>query len=344
MIIAVILTVLLAAVGLKIHSIRVRSALKNSGQRDLPNQFQSEIDIQKIYLKNDRPENFRKPTGRKLRILSWNIERGYHPDALAAFILELDPDIICLQEIDWGNRRTGSLDVMAYLAEKTAMTGYFSTEFVEIDTPMRSERLAGGGVHGNGILTRIQLQRCYRMEMPQFYDWESPPVSVILQPYAEKRIGKRFAMGADFQIDGIPLTICCAHLENAGGGVAGRFKQFQVLAEKIEESAPGNGVAIIAGDFNTLDNWQSRLTGYTNAAEASGKPWHVPECRWWADKLLPETGFKDPFSCTDWTLKRGGFYREKLDWVTVKGCEITDQGMGDFNTSDHRPIWADIQL
>jgi len=37
-------------------------------------------------------------------------------------------------------------------------------------------------------------------------------------------------------------------------------------------------------------------------------------------------------------------YKEKLDWIAVRNCQVLEQGVGDFNTSDHRPIWTQVRL
>ena len=74
------------------------------------------------------------------------------------------------------------------------------------------------------------------------------------------------------------------------------------------------------------------------------KPWHVSECHWWKEYLLSETEYVDPFTCGDWTYKTWGIYREKLDWIAIRNCEVVKHGIGDFNTSDHRPLWAQVRL
>jgi len=74
------------------------------------------------------------------------------------------------------------------------------------------------------------------------------------------------------------------------------------------------------------------------------KPWYIRECRWWKEQLFAETGYEDPFACKNWTYQRSMIYREKLDWIAVRNCQVLRQGIGNFNTSDHRPLWAEVQL
>src|SRR6185503_14929035 len=101
--------------------------------------------------------------GRYLRIAQWNIERGLEYEALEAvftdpskFVSLLDQaeypagstkralvleqaallreaDIIVLNEVDWGMKRTGYRNVIADLASALKMNYAYGTEFIEVD-------------------------------------------------------------------------------------------------------------------------------------------------------------------------------------------------------------------
>ena len=103
------------------------------------------------------------------------LNEEYHPEKLLRYIGEEDPDIVCLQELDWGNERTKSIDVLQYLSDGTGMKGFFGIEFFELDASHRPKKLSGGGVHGNGILTKPTPESVYRIELPEvFVEWENP--------------------------------------------------------------------------------------------------------------------------------------------------------------------------
>ena len=70
--------------------------------------------------------------------MTWNIGRGYAPANIAETIRQFRPDIACLQEVDWGNERTGRRDVLADLAEQLGMLGLFGIEFIELQSPKTS--------------------------------------------------------------------------------------------------------------------------------------------------------------------------------------------------------------
>jgi hypothetical protein len=89
------------------------------------NEFQKKLSVDKIYVKNEPVNLGSIEENDKLKILTWNIERGVNPAALTAYINQVRPDVVCLQEVDWGNRRTKNVDVLNQLACSTSMLGFF---------------------------------------------------------------------------------------------------------------------------------------------------------------------------------------------------------------------------
>lgn len=321
-----------------------RASLVMATQAAGLNEFQQQLSLDQIYVKNESISVGRIEDNDNLKILTWNIERGANPDALAAYINQVGPDIVCLQEVDWGNQRTKNVDVLSQLARSTSMLGFLSVEFFEIQTPQRPKELAGGGIHGNAILTRFLPKKYFRIELPAAFDWANTTGHKKEIVRREKRLGARFALCIEFDYFGRPIIICSTHFEDKDGGLKGRFAQFKSLTEAIRRTTPEGAISILTGDFNTLENWMTAVTGRHQNSNSLGKPWYNSECRWWKNRLLPETGYADPFTCRNWTYKRWMIYREKLDWIAVRNCEVLQQGIGDFNTSDHRPLWAQIKL
>jgi endonuclease/exonuclease/phosphatase family metal-dependent hydrolase len=308
------------------------------------NEFQKKLSLDEIYLKNESQSLNSIEGYNKLKILTWNIERGAKPDVLAAYINQVKPDVVCLQEVDWGNQRTKNADVLDVIARSTSMVGFFGVEFFEIQTPHRLKELAGGGVQTNAILTRILPRRYFRIELPVTFDWVNAPESKKEIVRREKRLGARFALCVEFDYFGRSIVICSTHFEDKDGGVEGRFAQFKSLAETIRTITSESATSIIGGDFNSLENWITSVTGTYQTSTSLKKPWYISECRWWKEHLLPGTGYADSFTCKNWTYQRSLVYREKLDWIAVRNCQVLQQGIGNFNTSDHRPVWIEIRL
>ncbi len=98
-------------------------------------------------------------------MVQWNIERGYKLSAIIQILKDLNADIIALQEIDIGCERSDHRDTGVEIAKALKMncmficylnykTDIFLCEFEELHHPIREKHVQGGGVHGNGILTR----------------------------------------------------------------------------------------------------------------------------------------------------------------------------------------------
>lgn len=311
--------------------------------------FQRSLELGRVYTKRPPQALTGIEPGRPVRILAWNIGRGFAPERIADTIRDLRPDIACLQEVDWGNQRTTSRDVLQVLAERTGMQGLYGIEFLELQGPRRPRRLAGGGATGNALLCRIDPQACFRIELPSMLDWEhgaedgTLPPRVRAQIRRERRIGRRFALAAEFEVGGAEFVVASVHFEDKFGGPRGRFRHFRSVVEAID-ARRGNSDAtvVVAGDFNTFDSAVARLVTPDTDATALGRPKGTSEAAWWKRSLLPPTGFTDPFSATAWTFRIPPVFRAKLDWIAVKNGAVLECGSGPFSSSDHRPIWADV--
>jgi len=283
--------------------------------------------------------------------MSWNIERGYDPQRISEAIVALAPDVVCLQEVDWNNDRTGRRDVLQILAESTNMIGVFGAEFLELDTAGRTRRSAGGGVIGNAILCRTPPTRTFRVELPAILDWEDGaqdralPARVRRRLRREQRIGRRFGLAAELSVGRARLLICSVHFEDKFGGVNGRFRQYRaVLDAMARDDRDSAKTLVVAGDFNTFDSETARLVTPDTDMTALGRPRGVTEAEWWKSRLLPHTGFVDPFAADAWTFRIPLLFRAKLDWITFKNGTVRDCGIGPFASSDHRPLWVDMEL
>jgi endonuclease/exonuclease/phosphatase family metal-dependent hydrolase len=161
--------------------------------------------------------------GRYLRIAQWNIERGVEYEALESaltnpskFVSLLDQgkyppgsekrktvleqaalmqqaDIIVLNEVDWGMKRTAYRNITADLASALKMNYAYGTEFIEVDPiALGTEEFAGlerlkrealaeqitinpelyKGLHGTAILSRFPLVNVRLIPFrTQGYDW-----------------------------------------------------------------------------------------------------------------------------------------------------------------------------
>jgi hypothetical protein len=79
-----------------------------------------------------------------VRMVQFNIERGYKLDAIIPALREIDADILSLQEVDVGCDRSGGVDTGTAIAEALRLNYAFLSEFEELRSPVRDARSQGG--------------------------------------------------------------------------------------------------------------------------------------------------------------------------------------------------------
>ena len=256
-------------------------------------------------------------SGRVVRVATWNIERGLEFDAVKAaltndhrFFRRLTPamrgsrfnvaeileqaaalsraDIVVLNEVDWGVKRTNYRNVARELAGAMRMNYVFGVEFVEVDPltlgtetlegetsadkPKMIENLAVDksrtlGLHGTAILSRFPLRnsRIVRF-VNQGHDWyldEKGGVSKLEEGkrkgaklvFGEKimrevRRGGRMMVVADISDPSIPggAVTVVATHLEAKAKPSERLKQLEEVLSEIKST---DHPVILAGDMNT---------------------------------------------------------------------------------------------
>ncbi|MET0626072.1 MAG: endonuclease/exonuclease/phosphatase family protein [Pyrinomonadaceae bacterium] len=256
--------------------------------------------------------------GRFLRVAMWNVERGLEYDAIrlaftdaAGFARLIDSsayprgsekrkfilqqvqllkqaDVVVLNEVDFGMRRTNYRDVAADLAAALRMNYAYGVEFVEVDPialglekfeelpPEDRAKLAGEisveraryrGLHGTAILSRFPLENV-RLEPfeHQPHDWYKDELKSV-RPLEE---GRRKAGELVFEEKvrrevrrggRMMLTAEIADERLPGGRMTvvathledktkpeGRRKQLEELLARIKDA---KGPVVVAGDMNT---------------------------------------------------------------------------------------------
>jgi endonuclease/exonuclease/phosphatase family metal-dependent hydrolase len=256
--------------------------------------------------------------GKFLRVVEWNIERGLEYDAIrsaftnpAGFAKLIDSpayprgsslrkeilqqvalmkqaDVILLNEVDWGMKRTDYRNVAADLASALGMNYAYGVEFVEVDpialgieqfeelTPEQRAQLHGEikvdqaryrGLHGNAILSRFSLENV-RVEpfKHQPHDWYKDELESVKPLEAGKRKAGETVFHEKIQREvrrggRMMLTAEIADERIPGGRMTvivthledktkpeGRRKQLEELLARIKGT---NGPLILAGDMNT---------------------------------------------------------------------------------------------
>jgi endonuclease/exonuclease/phosphatase family metal-dependent hydrolase len=263
-----------------------------------------------------KPQTF--PRGRAIRVATWNIERGLEFQAVrAAFLndqrffrglqrtgngapkvnlttvleqaaLLREADVVVLNEVDWGLKRTDYRNVAKELAASLGMNYAYGVEFVEVDpltlgtetlpgdSDRESEELARNnyvdkartlGLHGTAILSRFELRnvQIYRYTN-QGHDWyadEKKGISdlekgkrkganLVLQQkiLREVRRGGRMMLTADIEDPAIPggAMTIVATHLEQKTKPANRQKQLEEVLYQIRDL---DHPVVVAGDMNT---------------------------------------------------------------------------------------------
>jgi endonuclease/exonuclease/phosphatase family metal-dependent hydrolase len=254
--------------------------------------------------------------GAFLRVAQWNIERGLEYEAIEAVFAGHDQfekflddekfpagsperrkiieeaaqlraaDVIVLNEVDWGLKRTEYRNIAAELAARLKMNYALGVQFIELSPVHLSKKKPTEnaaenelaeiikvdperykGLHGIAILSRFPLANVRLTPFRhQPYDWyesekkgagllEKGKRQVAKQIFLEEslrevRRGGRTTLFADIVDERLPsgrVTIAATHLENRTKS-KNRVRQLEELLESIRELPHP---VIVAGDMNT---------------------------------------------------------------------------------------------
>jgi endonuclease/exonuclease/phosphatase family metal-dependent hydrolase len=172
-----------------------------------------------------RGESVKPRSPQTLRVLTYNIHHGEGTDErfdykrLAAVIERLEPDIVALQEVDYGTERASGADQAKLLAKLCHMHYAFGQAM-----PYQ------GGQYGEAILSRFPIERTVVHPLPYQLDLEPrAAIEVVIHPVG---IG--------------PISFVGTHLCHKSNEL--RTLQTQRL-NQLFPAQKGNPT-ILAGDFN----------------------------------------------------------------------------------------------
>ncbi len=177
-----------------------------------------------------------------LRVGTYNICHGLGLDGrldlsrTAAVLRRLDCDVLAVQEVDLGCRRSGGVDQAAELARETGMSSCFGPAIA-----------FQGGLYGHLVLSRLPIASWHAIPLPG----DEP----------------RCLLAVDVQWAGSVVRVCATHLDLEPSQ---RQRSLPVLRQVAERRAVP---FVLAGDFNSTPDSaliQDLATAWQNTASLTG--------------------------------------------------------------------------
>jgi len=247
---------------------------------------------------------------RTLRVVVWNTEYTANLDAQLETLTthpELrDADLYLLSEVDRCSARNGTRRAARMLAERIEGDYAYGIEFVELSIG----RTLGGDT-GQAIVSRRPLSGAVLTCHSAFFDWFASE--------GEPRLGSRVVLHADLPVGDTHARVWSLHFESVDALGEYRAVQAKELLDAAQATACDRP-QIVAGDFNA---WYAtapelevfRRSGFTEAMETLG-----------------DTG----------STHASG---RRLDYAWTRGWRVIEGGvLRDVETSDHSPLWVELEL
>jgi endonuclease/exonuclease/phosphatase family metal-dependent hydrolase len=233
----------------------------------------------------------------RLRIVSWNINRGLQLSGIIEFLREASADLILLQEADFNARRTCYRNIAREIAQALGINYVFGREFEELTQGNRSSP----AYHGQATLTRLPIVSSRILRFRRQSGFWHPRWFIPQFQKLQRRLGGRMALVSSLDWSERQLIVYNVHLESRGNDSLRSSQLIEILDD-------GNSLAadipvVIAGDFNfDLSD--------PNGASLMAKVRHV------------EARFENPFlngnRRATTTQPRVGRARA-IDWILVRG-------------------------
>jgi endonuclease/exonuclease/phosphatase family metal-dependent hydrolase len=201
-----------------------------------------------------------------VRVMSYNIRVAAGPgkrlaseekpailQQIADVIIANNADLVLLQEVDRGTKRSLEMDQAAFLAEKTGLQFVYAPA-LEMD---------GGGEYGIALLSR------WPITLPQAIQLYKPDYTESNPDFPAWFSEQRMALVATIQAPGTPMVVVNSHL---GLTEDQRIRQVEDVAKLIEPSLDAE-LVLFGGDLNS--NEPSELEAVrailTDSFEATGQ-------------------------------------------------------------------------
>lgn len=249
--------------------------------------------------------------GLSVRVVSWNIDRGYHVDRVIDTLRKQRPSICLLQEVDLHDQRSGNRDIARQIAQTLSYNYAYGTAFEEL-----SQRANGrSAFQGQATLAMAPIVESRVLRFAHQSNFWRPHAFIPDIPLFQRRRGGRITLITELSLSGERVVVYNLHLESRS---AGRIQSAQLQEvfddlKRYPEATP----AIIGGDFNSK-YFPARLL-----------------------HALEKAGFHSVFGEK---VKRTHVIIGSLDWIFFRGpwsVQNAEMVRG-THASDHDEVMADL--
>ena len=294
-----------------------------------------------------------------VRVMAWNIERGYRLASVIASLRHEAADVLLLSEVDVGCARSQMVDVGAEIAAALGMCLVFATEKIRVNESA-SEDLVGDadaydGVEGLAILSSFDVVDAKAVFLPDASKKNDP---------RKQRLALRATCLPFREASAPPVDIVVAHLD-AFAGRSSRVDQFAPILDDWRIRKSQGRPTVIGGDFNTHNHGVTCmhpgmmgddffLKRLWRGAKLQPLSWGQTEAEWWQAAVFDDTSLVDPFDKslygqhnTHVHLAGLPLWGGKLDWLLFDNdfFHCADKLVSRANlASDHPYLRLDLLL
>ncbi|MDR0839793.1 MAG: endonuclease/exonuclease/phosphatase family protein [Christensenellaceae bacterium] len=187
--------------------------------------------------------SFSASGGYPLNCAVFNLEQGRYLAQMIAYFKYhrrlREMDVILANELDYGMKRSGNLNISHEFAKAIGMNYVYGMEFYvrEVDKGQNDHCQ-----HGNAIFSRYPLSNAKVINLPVEYEW--------FHKEGDSRLGTRIAIFAEIAPPEIGrIGLICVHLENRATP-QGRERQLRYILQCAQEHF-GDIPLLVGGDMNT---------------------------------------------------------------------------------------------
>lgn len=317
--------------------------------------------------------------GAALRVMTWNIKYGGgrldffydghgdrilmsqdevldHLEALARVIVAVQPDVLCVQEVDRSAHRSAMIDQVRWLLDHTHLRhAAYAAQWRADLVPSKNLGRVDGGV---AILSRHPIREAWRVALPLIDEQDSLTQYFFL---------RRCVLVAKIAVPGQEhdARVLCTH---TSAFTAGQSKRAQIarlagMMDRLDEQEPG--ALILCGDLNVLPPGARQTRDFPDlgdvddafraAATYEGQgEWLRPLYARYEAAVPLDAYLADESAHFSHSTVSHHFWSRKLDYMFANRCwragsvqTLQSEERGGIDTmpcSDHAPVVGEVLL